>query len=66
MHIETAAEQTSATQFIKANDASLVVTGRAIGNGGEGAVYTLKNGQSYRLSVDECRALPEGYPKWDL
>ena len=51
--------------FMKANDESPVVSGAAIGNGGEGGFYTLKNGKSFKLSLDDCRALTPPYPKWD-
>lgn len=50
--------------FIKANDINPVVSGAAIGRGGQGAVYTLKNKRTFHLSADECSSLPPGYPKW--
>ena len=53
-------------KFIKANDKSPVVEGSAIGRGGEGGRYTLKDGTHFRLPVEVCRELPEGYPKWDI
>lgn len=55
-----------ALAFCALNDASPVIIGQVIGNGGEGATYTLKNGQKILLSGQVCRALPPGYPKWDL
>lgn len=53
-------------QFIKENDISPVVVGAAKGNGGEGAYYTLENGKRFSLSLQDCRDLPSGYPKWKL
>lgn len=53
-------------EFMKANDESPVVAGRAIGEGGQGAVYTLDNGRKFSLGVVTCMELPEGYPRWRL
>lgn len=53
-----------ASAFMQANDKSPVVSGAAIGNGGQGGVYTLADKQSFRLSVEDCRSLPAGYPRW--
>ena len=55
-----------ARKFVRANDESPVVAGRAIGEGGKGGVYTLENGNRYPLTVEACRLLPDGYPKWKL
>ncbi|MGO4683550.1 hypothetical protein [Hyphomicrobium sp. 2TAF46] len=49
--------------FIAANDRSPVVEGN-VRNGG--AIFHLKSGIVFLLTPDERRALPEGYPKWDL
>lgn len=57
-----------AKAFMAANDKSPVVIGAAIGNGGQGGQgghYTLKDKQSFRLSVEDCQSLPEGYPRWN-
>lgn len=62
----SAQSQAKARAFVRANDESLVVSGYAIGNGGEGGVYTLADGRVFRLDLEACRALPENYPKWDL
>lgn len=51
-------------EFIKANDKSPVIIGAAIGNGGKGGIYTLANGKRYTLNLEDCQALPVGYPKW--
>lgn len=53
-------------EFMAANDDSPVVSGAAIGNGGQGGVYTLADGRCYVMSGAICRALPEGYPRWKL
>lgn len=58
--------QTQARAFMRANDASPVIAGEVIGNGGQGGRYTLANGKVYTLPLDVSRALPENYPKWDL
>lgn len=50
--------------FVIANDLSPVVSGSVIGTGGQGGRYTLADGTSFRLSLDDCRALPSGYPIW--
>lgn len=55
-----------ARAFMRANDASPVVIGRVIGNGGQGAVYTLENGKVFTLPLDVARAVTEPYPKWLL
>lgn len=55
--------------FVKANDKSLVVEGfakNADKGGGAGGVYYLEDKQRFDLSLEDCRALPEGYPKWKL
>ena len=41
--------------FQAANAKSPIVMGSAIGNGGEGAHYTLKNGKRFTLTAAECR-----------
>ncbi len=53
-----------AADFIAANDQSVVVAGRSIGNGGKGGYYTLDNGSRHRLGLEAMRLLPEGYPRW--
>ncbi len=50
--------------FMTANDKSPVVSGAAIGKGGEGGYYTLQDGKSFKLDLADCQALPEGYPRW--
>lgn len=50
--------------FVSANDMFPVVSGSAHTKGG--AVYELANGSLYQLTLEECRALPEGYPKWSF
>lgn len=57
----TALEQ--AYEFIEANKQSPVVEGRVIGRGGQGAVYRLDDGRTFRLSADVC-AMVE--PRWKL
>lgn len=53
-----------AKAFMKANDESNVVSGAARGEGGQGGTYTLYDGRSFRLTLEDCRSLPEEYPKW--
>ena len=48
--------------FVRANDRSPVVEGYVLLT--RGAVYTLANGHIFKLTTEECRALPAGYPKW--
>ena len=54
---------TKAKAFMKANDASPVVSGAARGRG-LGGSYTLEDGKYFVLSLEDCRSLPEGYPRW--
>ena len=56
------AETLNVQNFRAANRRSPVVSGYAIGNGGEGAVYTLASGKSFSLSADECAVI--GVPRW--
>lgn len=64
---EMMAEKT-VERFIAANDESPVVYGRALEpdphRPAKGAVYRFQNGRELRLTAAQCRALPEGYPKW--
>lgn len=54
----------NAAAFIAANKRSPVVSGAAIGQGGEGAIYVLQNGREFRLSRADCEAV--GMPRWKL
>ncbi|PZQ20577.1 MAG: hypothetical protein DI569_15090 [Sphingopyxis macrogoltabida] len=56
--------ETDWREFVCANLESHVVAGRAIGNGGKGAYYTLANGRVFRLSAEDCRLA--GPPDWGL
>lgn len=58
--------QQQARAFMRANDASPVIAGEVIGNGGQGGRYTLKDGRVFTLPLEVARAVPEPYPKWDL
>lgn len=49
--------------FVKANDKWPVIEGMAIGRGGEGCIYKLSSRRMFKLTAEECRALPTGYPK---
>lgn len=51
-------------EFVKANDIYPVVCGSVLDMDKGGALYTLSSGTTYKLYVDECRMLPDGYPKW--
>lgn len=53
----------TAQKFMLANDKSNVISGYANREGGGGG-YTLANGKSFTLTVEDARSLPEGYPKW--
>jgi hypothetical protein len=57
-------EQTRAFMF--ANDSSPVVSGRVIGNGDQGAAYTLQNGMTFTLPLAVARAVVSPYSKWLL
>lgn len=59
---KTAAKTARAQAFIMANRKSPVVEGAAIGAGGPGASYKLKNGQSFRLTREECEQV--GTMRW--
>lgn len=52
----------NAKAFLAANKRSPVVSGSAIGRGGEGATYTLRSGKSFTLSREECEQI--GPPRW--
>lgn len=54
----------NAERFRAANEKSPVASGAVIGEGGRGCRYTLKNGQIFTLSRDDCVTL--GCPRWDL
>lgn len=47
--------------FKQANARCGVVSGHAIGRGGEGATYVLSNGKVFTLTADECRQVT---PRW--
>src|SRR3546814_18484486 len=50
--------QEQARKFMLANDASPVVAGEVIGNGGQGGRYTLKDGRTFTLPLEVARAVP--------
>jgi hypothetical protein len=50
-------------QFKLANRHSPVIAGSVIGNGGQGARYTLANRKTYTLTADDCTAIE---PRWQL
>jgi len=50
--------------FVSANQRHPVIKGRAIGQGGRGAVYTLSDGKAYTLTRAECEAMPSHLPWW--
>lgn len=56
--------------FVAANKKALVVSGFVIepdpSKPPKGASYTLADGTTHRLDVEDCQALPKGYPKWKL
>jgi len=49
-------------RFVVANAMSPVISGAVIGRGGKGCIYTLANGQEFRLSSDDCKEI--GKPRW--
>lgn len=53
----------NAKKFMDANDQHRVYSGWANETGGGGG-YTLTNEQTFRLTLKDCRSLPEAYPKW--
>jgi hypothetical protein len=56
-----------AHRFLEANKRSPVVYGSVIGgdrNGPRGIYYRLKDGQTFKLTTAESRAV--GYPRWDF
>lgn len=54
----------NAKAFVKANDESPVVSGHTITLKSGGGQYELQDGRIFRLTAEESRALPHGYPKW--
>lgn len=56
----------NAKKFVKANDWSSVIEGEVIMSRGVviGVGYVLSSGGKIRLTVEDARSLPEGYPKW--
>lgn len=65
--VEADAPPSRVQLFCEANDQHLVIAGHVIHwleSGG--ARYRLLNGIVWQLTREECRALPEGYPKWKL
>lgn len=52
----------NAQAFLAANRRSPVISGSAIGNGGEGGHYTLRSGRSFTLTREECEQV--GMPRW--
>lgn len=53
----------NARAFLTANAKCAVMSGSVHGRNG-GATYTLTNGKSFSLSVEECRSIPT--PRWAL
>lgn len=51
-----------AKEFLAANRRSPVVSGSAIGSGGQGAWYELRSGVIFKLTAEECREI--GMPWW--
>lgn len=54
----------NAQAFLDANAKSPVVSGAAIGSGGKGGRYTLRDGKRFTLSRDESEMI--GCPRWDI
>lgn len=59
-----------AEEFVKANDASPVIEGWVNepdpAKPAKGGTYRLKNRKTFSLTVEDCRSLPDGYPRWDI
>lgn len=53
-----------ARAFIAANSESPVIAGRAIGDGGKGAYYTLEDQRVFRLNRADCEEV--GHPRWAI
>jgi len=66
--MRTAKQQ--ADDFIKANAEHPVISGGVLepnpDKPAKGGWYRLSNGAKHRLSVEACRLLPAGYPRWKL
>lgn len=64
----TATEQQQVDEFVAANDSSRVIEGWAIEpdlrKPARGGCYKFESGTIFKLNVAECRAVPDGYPKW--
>ncbi len=56
----------TAADFIVANDQSPVIAGHVIELEHGGGQYTLDDGRIFRMTAEECRKLPAGYPKWKI
>lgn len=61
--IPTSKPTPKAAEFIKANAESGVISGAAHGPQG-GGTYTLADGRSFDLSLEDMRSMP--MPKWDF
>lgn len=54
----------AAADFKRANDRHPVIEAIVLGHGGQGARYWLGNHKSFKLTSEDIRSLPEGYPRW--
>jgi len=52
----------NARAFVEANAVSPIASGEAVGEGGEGSIYTLQDGKVFRLTQQECASI--GEPRW--
>lgn len=53
----------NAKEFVEANKTSGVYKAHAIGNGGQGGVYTLDNEETFTLTREELVSMPRA-PRW--
>lgn len=54
----------NAQRFMAANDQYKIIIGAALSDGG--GILVLENKVSYKLTLEDCRSLPQEYPKWKL
>lgn len=62
--ISDSVAQKQADAFLKANAKSKVIIGAVIGDGGQGAIYTLEDGSRHTLSAKACKLT--GLPDWKI
>ena len=59
---------THASNFVRMNASSPVISGYVLEpdprKPRRGCVYELECGEIFKLTAEQCRSLPNGFPKW--